>query len=56
MKRNKKYYITMSCIMFICLLILNIYNLLNINGYIILLITYVIFNNIWYFYNNSKSK
>ena len=56
MKRDKKYYLAMSLVVFICLFILSMYNFFNIIGYIILLTTYITFNSIWDFYHKAKGK
>jgi hypothetical protein len=57
MKRDKKYYIILCIITFICCLFISFYKLYdNITGFIILLIPISVFNLIWYLYQNTKKE
>jgi len=57
MKRDKKYYIVLCIITFICGLIISFYKLYdNITGFIILLIPISVFNLIWYLCENTKKE
>ncbi len=57
MKRDKKYYIILCIITFICGLIISFYKLYdNITGFIILLIPISVFNLIWYLCQNTKKE
>lgn len=55
-KRDKKYYVILIIIMFVCFFIVNMLNLYNIIGFAIVLITNIIFNVIWNGYHNDKGE
>ena len=56
MKLNKKYYVTVSIIVFVCALIVSTNNLYNFTGFLIILIPSTIFNFSWHWYHNAKGE
>ena len=57
MKRDKKYYVALSIVIFIGYFIVSIYNLYdNVSGFLITLLTYITFNVVWYVYHEGKGE